>query len=102
VLPAERAQRIAESMRRVVLRGTARSLTATLGPDGGNIAGKTGTAEIAGAASHAWFVGFAPASGSGRRIAFAVLIENGGYGGEAAVPLAGAIVTEARTIGVIP
>ena len=41
------------------------------------IAGKTGTAELARPQpSHAWFIGFAPYS-SGRRIAFAVLIENG-------------------------
>ena len=102
ILPAERAERIAQAMRRVVLRGTARSLTTLLGPEGGDIAGKTGTAEVTGARSHAWFIGFAPASpAAGRRIAFAVLIENGGYGGEAAVPLAGEIVTGARELGII-
>jgi peptidoglycan glycosyltransferase len=77
-------------------------LTTLLGPEGGDIAGKTGTAEVTGARSHAWFVGFAPASQKeGRRIAFAVLIENGGYGGAAAVPLAGEIVTGARALGII-
>ncbi len=102
ILPAEGAQRIARAMRRVVLQGTARTLTTLLGPEGGDLAGKTGTAEVTGARSHAWFVGFAPASQQqGRRIAFAVLIENGGYGGAAAVPLAGEIVTGARALGII-
>ena len=36
-----------------------------------------------------------------RRIAFAVIIENGGYGGRAAAPLAGEIVTAARDLGVL-
>jgi penicillin-binding protein 2 len=66
------------------------------------IAGKTGTAQVHkmirrgdnGGAweqdDHAWFVGFAPA---GRpRIAFAVLVEHGGHGGEVAAPLAVDIV----------
>ncbi|HVR64482.1 MAG TPA: penicillin-binding transpeptidase domain-containing protein, partial [Polyangia bacterium] len=66
------------------------------------IAGKTGTAQVhrmihhgdaSGGwelADHAWFVGFAPA---GRpRIAFAVLVEHGGHGGEVAAPLAVEIV----------
>ena len=102
ILTPAQAERVAQAMRQVVLRGTARSLLTTMGSDGGDIAGKTGTAEVAGARSHAWFVGFAPASaGAERRIAFAVLIENGGYGGDAAVPLAGDIVTAARKLGVI-
>ncbi len=60
--------------------------------------GKTGTAEVTGAKSHSWFVGFAPFGGS-RRIAFAVLIENAGYGGRTAAPIAGEIVTAARELG---
>ena len=67
----------------------------------GRIAGKTGTAEVAGAPSHSWFVGFAPASGP-KRIAFAVIVENGGYGARAAVPLAGEVVTAARSLQLIP
>jgi penicillin-binding protein 2 len=35
---------------------------------------------------HAWFIGFAPAESP--RIAFAVLVENGGHGGIAAAPIA--------------
>jgi hypothetical protein len=46
-------------------------------------------------------VGFAPSGGEGARIAFAVLVENAGYGGRAAASLAGDIVTAAKTAGVI-
>ena len=55
-LPAEAARRLGGFMRDVVLSGTGRSLRGL--PIA--IAGKTGTAEITGAPSHAWFVGFAP------------------------------------------
>ena len=65
------------------------------------IAGKTGTAEVKGARSHAWFVGYAPYEEDGPRIAFAVVIENGGYGGNAAARLAGDLVEAARKVGVI-
>ena len=65
------------------------------------IAGKTGTAEIAGGAAHSWFTGFAPYGGSGKRIAFAVLVENAGYGARAAAPVAGELVTAAREYGLI-
>ena len=78
------------------MRGTGKSLAGVTPP----IAGKTGTAEVEGAASHAWFAGFAPYGATeGRRIAFAVLIENGGYGGRAAAPLAAEIVRVATELG---
>ena len=67
------------------------------------IAGKTGTAEVVGEASHSWFVGFAPydAPATARRIAFAVIVENAGYGGLAAASAAGDLVTAAGTSGLI-
>jgi peptidoglycan glycosyltransferase len=96
VMSPEIADGIASAMRGVVLRGTARAL-ATVSPP---IAGKTGTAEVESARSHAWFAGFAPyGPTNGRRIAFAVLIENGGYGGRTAAPLAAEIVRAARELG---
>ena len=64
------------------------------------IAGKTGTAEVQGAASHSWFVGFAPFAAD-TRIAFAVIVENAGYGAAAAVPIAGEIVSAAADLGLI-
>jgi cell division protein FtsI/penicillin-binding protein 2 len=95
--PAVAAQ-IGSYMRGVVLRGTGRTL-AGVAPA---IAGKTGTAEVDDAPSHSWFAGFAPyGSTKGRRIAFAVLIENGGYGGRAAAPLAAEIVRAASDLGLL-
>jgi peptidoglycan glycosyltransferase len=49
------------------------------------------------AASHSWFVGFAPYGSP--RIAFAVILENAGYGGRVAAPLAGDIVEAAAAAG---
>jgi peptidoglycan glycosyltransferase len=85
------------AMREAVTSGTARGLK-------GNrtaIAGKTGTAELEGQPSHAWFAGFAPYGSAGRKIAFVVLVENGGYGARAAAPIAGAIVDLARELRII-
>jgi cell division protein FtsW (lipid II flippase) len=84
-------------MRDAVLTGTGRSLRA----HPWRIAGKTGTAEVHGATSHAWFVGYAPYGPAEKRVAFAVLIENAGYGGVAAAPAAGEIVTAAAASGLL-
>jgi len=99
VMPAPEAQKLASYMRGVVTAGTGRSL----GASPVAIAGKTGTAELAGAPSHAWFVGFAPygAAPKSKRIAFAVLVENGQYGGTASAPIAGELVLAARDLGLI-
>ena len=54
-------------------------------------AGKTSTAEVAGADDggklpHAWFAGYAPDQDP--KVAFAVIVENGGHGNEVAAPIA--------------
>jgi penicillin-binding protein 2 len=68
------------------------------------VAGKTGTAQVQRAprrkgedpftaydlSSHSWFAGFAPAGKP--RIAFAVIVEHGGHGADAAAPVAVEIV----------
>jgi cell division protein FtsI/penicillin-binding protein 2 len=51
--------------------------------------------------SHGWFVGFAPFGPAVKRIAFAVLIENAGYGGRSAAPAAGEIVDAASRAGLL-
>jgi penicillin-binding protein 2 len=61
------------------------------------IAGKTGTAQAGRGADHAWFAGFAPAENP--KIAFAVIIEHGGHGGEIAGPIAREIVKACKTHG---
>jgi peptidoglycan glycosyltransferase len=91
------AHTLARYMRDAVLEGTGRSLR--LHPQ--HIAGKTGTAEVTGAASHSWFVGFAPYDTAPRRVAFAVIVENAGYGGRTAADVAGSIVTAAAQSGVL-
>jgi penicillin-binding protein 2 len=53
-------------------------------------AGKTGTAENPHGKDHAWYIGFAPFDHP--KIAVAVLLENSGYGGVKAAPLAGLIM----------
>lgn len=94
IMKSDNAARLARDMALAVSTGTGRSV-ATIRPA---VAGKTGTAEVDGQPSHAWFTGFAPASGPGRRLAFVVLVEGGGYGGRSAAPIAGRIVEAAREL----
>jgi penicillin-binding protein 2 len=49
------------------------------------VAGKTGTAQNPHGNDHAWFVSYAPADNP--ELAVAVIVENGGHGGTAAVPV---------------
>jgi cell division protein FtsW (lipid II flippase) len=101
LLPPNLAALLAKDMRGVVESGTGRRLAAINPP----IAGKTGTAELASAPSHAWFIGFAPFDARntpGTRIAFAILAENGHYGGTAAAPIAGDLVMAAEQLHLIP
>jgi peptidoglycan glycosyltransferase len=97
VLSADAAATLGRFMREVVTSGTGRRANAAGVP----IAGKTGTAELADAPSHAWFIGYAPYGGSGRKIAVSVLVENGVYGGTAAAPAAAEILDAAVKLGLI-
>jgi cell division protein FtsW (lipid II flippase)/cell division protein FtsI/penicillin-binding protein 2 len=92
---ARGAALLRRDMREVVTSGTGRILAS----HPGEIGGKTGTAELDGQPSHGWFVGFAPYASP--RIAFAVIIEHGGYGGRVAAPLAGEIVSAAESRGLL-
>jgi peptidoglycan glycosyltransferase len=96
-LTAEQASYLATTMRDVVREGTGRVLASHRV----EIAGKTGTAEASSGPSHSWFVGFAPYATRGRRIAFATIVENAGYGSRVAAPLAGDVVSAAVIAGVI-
>jgi penicillin-binding protein 2 len=59
-------------------------------------AGKTGTAENPHGADHSWYIGFAPFDNP--TIAIAVLMENAGFGGVKAAPVAGKVMR--RYLGV--
>ncbi|MDI9641662.1 penicillin-binding protein 2 [Kamptonema cortianum] len=71
------------AMRNVVVNGTARAAAI----ESAAVAGKTGSAENpVSRRTHAWFVGYAPADNP--QIAFAILVETAGHGGEIAAPMA--------------
>lgn len=74
---------IREGLIAVVEKGTARRLNDGTIP---LVAGKTGTAEVPGQKDNAVFVSFGPAKNP--EIAIAVVVENGGYGGATAAPIA--------------
>ena len=86
---------LASAMRSVVME-------ARRGSDAGNgnVAGKTGTAQLGEGMPHSWFAGFAPYDGDRTRsIAFAVVVEHGGYGGTRAAPIAREIMDAATRTG---
>jgi cell division protein FtsI/penicillin-binding protein 2 len=98
VAPPEQAQFLAGAMRRVVVEGTARRVMAGTPV---SIAGKTGTAQLDAGLPHAWFMGFAPYEGEAPRLAFAVLVEHGGYGGRVAAPIAREVMEAAQELGLL-
>jgi cell division protein FtsI/penicillin-binding protein 2/cell division protein FtsW (lipid II flippase) len=98
VLPAEQAQFLAGAMRRVVREGTASHVMAGTPV---SMAGKTGTAQLDSGMPHAWFTGFAPYDGDSPRLAFAVLVEHGGYGGRVAAPIAREVMEAAQELGLL-
>lgn len=100
IVDAEPAGFIAGAMRLVVTDGTARHAMAGTPV---NLAGKTGTAQLGEGEPHAWFAGFAPYDGDGsHRLAFAVLVEHGGYGGQVAAPIAREIMEAAKDLALVP
>jgi len=56
------------------------------------VAGKTGTAQNPHGKDHAWFIGFAPYDHP--KIAICVLVENAGFGGSFAAPIAGQCIEQ--------
>lgn len=75
------------ALRNVVVAGTARGSQIP----GIAMSGKTGSAENPHSSrTHAWFVGYAPSENP--RIAFAVVLETAGHGGDVAAPVARQVV----------
>lgn len=94
LIPLEKkeAEIISEALKISVAWGT--GLKARI--PGVEVAGKTGTAQVENQASHAWFVGFAPAKNP--RVAVAVVVENGGAGGQVAAPIAKELIAGALNL----
>ena len=77
---------VKEGLRQTILKGTVwRANIKELA-----VAGKTGTAENPQGETHAWFIGFAPYENP--EVCITVFLENGGEGGEAAAPIARAML----------
>ncbi|MBQ5501805.1 MAG: cell division protein FtsI [Selenomonas sp.] len=83
---AAMAGKIDSFMEDVVTKGTGRAAQVS----GVRVTGKTGTAENAHGEDHAWFIGSAQLRN--RKIAFAIIVENGGGGGTVAAPIARKII----------
>ena len=97
VLTESVAMRLQAEMIRVVERGT--GTRASVG-NGYVVAGKTGTAEASNdksVESHAWFVGYVTSAKA--PYAVAVIVENGGSGGNVAAPVARRALRKAIDMG---
>ncbi|MBI4057114.1 MAG: penicillin-binding protein 2 [Elusimicrobia bacterium] len=77
-----------QALIQVVQDGTARSGHVS----GIKIGGKTGTAQNPHGEDHAWFVAYAGLPGKPPSLALSVLVEHGGHGATAAVPIAKKII----------
>jgi penicillin-binding protein 2 len=89
----EHFEPIIEGMAEVVRAGTARR--ANLEKVGITVCGKTGTAQNPQGADHAVFVAFAPKDNP--KIAIAVYVEHGKWGGQSAAPIAGLMIEKYLT-----
>ena len=85
-IPASTARELNVMMQKVVTEG---GLTVAEVP-GVKVAGKTGTAESGNGAPHSWWIAFAPADDP--KIAVCAMVENGGRGDLAALPIADRVV----------
>ncbi len=95
VLTPAAAAEVSGLMRETVVRGTGR----TASVPGLQVCGKTGTAETSDGNDHAWFTCFAPRARP--EIVVTVLVEHGGYGSQAAAPVARAMLEEAVRLGLL-
>jgi len=89
------AKQLGEMLRKAVRSGTGRAADVP----GLEVCGKTGTAQVPGGEDHAWFTCFAPQRRPG--IVVTVLVERGGFGAKAALPVARALLEEADRLGYV-
>mgnify|MGYP001168850076 CR=1 FL=1 len=90
-ISADTAAEMKNLMVGVVTRGTGTAAAIA----GVSVAGKTGTATNPSGRAHAWFIAFAPAEQP--TIALAIVVENAGYGGAIAAPIARRVIQAALT-----
>ncbi len=91
-LSSETAATLRDLMVEAVSNGTGTSAAI----EGVQVAGKTGTAEVADAGPHSWFAAFAPADDP--QVVVAVLVENAGTGSSVAGPIARKVISAALGI----
>ncbi|MDZ7577781.1 MAG: penicillin-binding protein 2 [Candidatus Nanopelagicales bacterium] len=96
-LSAKVQRLLARAMAGAVTRGTGRRAFAGFPLGRHPIAGKTGTAQVEGRQSTAWFASFAPADSP--RYAVVVTVGEGGTGGEVAAPVAASIYSALFGVG---
>ena len=86
LMTTNEANILGKLMKGVVENGTASALNGR----GYTVAGKTGSAEFdENGSSHSWFIGYSNVDNPD--LVVAIIVENGGTGSEAAVPIAGQI-----------
>jgi peptidoglycan glycosyltransferase len=85
------ADEVRQAMERAVEGSLGRKFTSGAKIPGVLTAGKSGTAELGGSGEpNSWFIGFAPADNP--QVAIAIVVEQGGRGGERAAPMAGSLM----------
>ena len=89
------AKQLGEMLRKAVRSGTGRAANVPAL----EVCGKTGTAQVPGGEDHAWFTCFAPHKRPS--IVVTVLVERGGFGAKAALPVARALLEEADRLGYV-
>ena len=90
------AARVRSLLRNVVVNGTGRKADVP----GLDVCGKTGTAQASKGDDHAWFVCMAPQAKP--KIVICVLVEHGGFGAEAALPVAAGLLKKSQQCGWLP
>ena len=99
ILAADSAAFLQRAMRSVVTNGTAHSSMAGVKVE---VAGKTGTAQLDEGEPHSWFAGYVPYNAPvGQRLAFAVVVEHGGYGAKLAAPIARKLIEAAAQLNLL-
>jgi peptidoglycan glycosyltransferase len=97
VLSSEDAAAIKAAMEQAVEGDLGRLFTTGAAVPGIPTAGKSGTAQLGGSGEpNSWFIGFAPVDHP--KVVIAVLVEQGGRGGERAAPLAGSLLAQYFTL----